>query len=75
MRKIATEAHLCAMNMTPGVLLSRDELGLWDFGPTRSPAQRDSEGLDPTGQFHTRSCEVALFLKGVESVYLLSVVM
>ena len=43
MRKIASEAHLYATNVTSGVLLLRDELGLWDFGPTRSPAYWDSE--------------------------------
>lgn len=43
MRENAAEARLHATNVTPGVLLLRDELGLWEFGPTRSPACRDLE--------------------------------
>ena len=43
MRKNTAEARLHATNVTPGVLLLRDELGLWEFGPTRSPACRDLE--------------------------------
>lgn len=43
MREIAAEAYLYAANVTPGALLSRDELGLWDFGPTRNPVYGDLE--------------------------------
>lgn len=43
MRKTVAEACLDATNITPGMVLSRDELGLWDFWPAKSEAHGDRE--------------------------------